>query len=105
MTGYAIREDGLGWRAIDSSDDVSDGEYFSTSAPPSPAHVISRRDIEEQRLRAYADPITGSDRYFAEASRMKAMGGSAADIDAATEAGIARAAEIAAMYPWPADPI
>lgn len=33
---YAIRNDGLGWRSINSESDVIDGEYFTTVAPPVP---------------------------------------------------------------------
>ncbi|MGN5147434.1 hypothetical protein [Aeromonas veronii] len=62
---------------------------------------LSRADVEVLRLRAYNDPITGSDRYFAEAARLTAMGAAAADIEAATAMGVARAEEIVTMYPWP----
>ena len=98
-SGFAIRNDHYGFRAVSSPDDVLANEYFSPV--PVTIHEPSRHELEHKRLIAYADPITGSDRYFAEASRLKAMGGAEADIVAATEAGIARAAEIAAMYPWP----
>lgn len=66
--------------------------------PPTPP---TREQIEGKRLRAYADPITGSDRHFAEAIRMQAMGADQAEIDAAKTAGAERYAEIQAEYPWP----
>ena len=69
--------------------------------PPPPAST--REQIEAQRLRAYADPLTGSDRYFAEAARLQVMGATAEEIDAAKAAGAARYAEIQAQYPWPDD--
>ena len=68
--------------------------------PPIPS--LTREQIEAQRLRAYADPLTGSDRYFAEASRLQAMGAAQEEIDAANAAGANRYAEIQGEYPWPA---
>lgn len=32
--GYAIRNDGLGWRAVDSESDLLDGEKYSAEQPP-----------------------------------------------------------------------
>lgn len=58
--------------------------------------------VETQRLAAYANPITGSDRHFAEAVRLDAMG----DTDGAETArsvGLARYDEIRSQYPWPDD--
>lgn len=68
--------------------------------PPSPA--TTREQIEALRLYAYADPLTGSDRYFAEAVRLRAMGADQAEIDVVDAAGAARYAEIQRTYPWPA---
>ena len=65
-----------------------------------PAPVpLSRDQIDMLRLLAFADPVTGSDRYFVEAL-------SSSDPDKADKAkalGNARRAEIQAMYPWPDD--
>lgn len=69
--------------------------------PPAPA-PLTRDQIESLRLKAYADPITGSDRYFAEASRLQAVGAAQEEIDAANAAGANRYAEIQNAYPWPA---
>lgn len=66
-----------------------------------PAKPLTREQIEALRLRAYADPLTGSDRYFAEASRLQAMGAAQEEIDAANAAGAKRYAEIQGEYPWP----
>lgn len=68
--------------------------------PPAPA-PLTREQIEAQRLRAYADPLTGSDRHFAEATRLQVMGGTAEEVDAAKASGATRYAEIQAEYPWP----
>ena len=59
------------------------------------------RVIEEMRKVAYADPQTGSDRHFAEASRLEAEGDTAVAEDARA-AGLARYEEIKASLPWPA---
>lgn len=32
--GYAIRDDGLGWRAVNSEADLLDGESYSEEQPP-----------------------------------------------------------------------
>ena len=66
-----------------------------------PAKPLTREQIAAQRLRAYADPITGSDRYFAEVARLQAMGAAQEEIDAANAAGVKRYAEIQGEYPWP----
>ena len=79
---------------------MTDAEVQAHLNPPSPAPT--REQIEAQRLRAYADPITGSDRYFAEAARLQAMGAAQEEIDAANAAGAKRYAEIQGEYPWPA---
>lgn len=52
------------------------------------------------RATAYADPQTGSDRHFAEAARKRAEDDTTGAA-AATQAGLARAAEIKAEYPLP----
>lgn len=67
--------------------------------PPSPP---SREQVEAARLRAYADPLTGSDRYFAEAQRESLLGNAEA-ADAAKALGMARFAEIQAENPWPTE--
>lgn len=95
--------DGLfyGW---DNSDDIpadhrqlTDAEIQERTKP----EPMTRQQVEQLRLTAYADPVTGSDRFFAEAARLQAMGGSADEIEAAHAAGAARYAETQAAYPWP----
>lgn len=58
----------------------------------------TREQIEALRLRSYADPLTGSDRYFAEAQRMQVM--NETGWEAVRAAGVARFEEIQAQYPW-----
>lgn len=60
----------------------------------------SRDEIDQLRLHAYADPITGSDRHFNEAIRMQAMGETG--WEAVRQRGITRFEEIQQQYPWPA---
>lgn len=69
-------------------------EHLSTPPP-------TRADIEALRQISYADPITGSDRFFAEAARAEAMGEPVDEVSRLKAAGVARAREIADMYPWP----
>jgi hypothetical protein len=70
---------------------------------PPPPPPLSREQVEASRLRAYADPLAGSDRYFAEAQRETLLGNAAA-ADAAKALGMARFAEIQADNPWPEEP-
>lgn len=91
--------------------DGSDDEFISADLVPmddaavalhlSPAAAApSRAMIEAERLRAYADPLTGSDRYFAEAQRETLLG-NAENAETAKRLGLERFAEIQAEYPWP----
>lgn len=59
---------------------------------------MTHEQVEVLRLRAYADPLTGSDRYFAEASRMEAMGEEG--WESVRNRGVVRYQEIQAEYPW-----
>lgn len=65
-------------------------------APPS----LTDADIERARLIAYADPITGSDRFKLEADAERLSGNEEA-AKAAEQKWLARRAEIAAQLPWP----
>ena len=67
--------------------------------PPTPP--LTSEQVEALRLTAYANPVTGSDRYFAEAARMQAMG--EAGYQDVQVAGVARYQQIQAEYPWPAE--
>jgi hypothetical protein len=75
-------------------------EEIEAHLNPAPA-ALTREQVEALRLQAYADPITGSDRHFAEANRLQVMGADQAEIDAAKSAGVARYTEIQEQYPWP----
>lgn len=75
----------------------AEGLPFLIDKPP-----LTRAEVESERLSAYADPITGSDRYFAEAQRESLLGNAEA-AEAAKALGMARFAEIQAENPWPAE--
>lgn len=86
-----------------------DGWLLMPCERPTPEHVAtrdgwaipatSRKDVEANRLRAYADPLTGSDRYFAEATRMQAVGED--DWEEVLAIGVARYQQIQSDNPWP----
>lgn len=99
---YAIRNDMQGFRAVNGPDDVGPHEFYSSepiTIVPLPA---TRAEVEAVRLRAYSDPITGSDRYFSEAQRESLLGNAQA-AEAAKALGLARFAQIQADNPWPAE--
>lgn len=77
------------------------GRPFLADPPPPAPLTIS--EIEQLRLRAYADPLTGSDRFFSEAARLQVMGAESSEIDSVKSLGAARYEEIQAQYPWPAE--
>ncbi|MGP5893650.1 hypothetical protein ACTXY8_22690 [Pseudomonas aeruginosa] len=79
---------------------MTEAEVQAHLNPPIPS--LTREQIEALRLRAYADPLTGSDRYFVEASRLQEIGAAQEEIDVAKAAGANRYAEIQNAYPWPA---
>lgn len=66
---------------------------------PEPPSIPTREEVETMRLRAYADPVTGSDRYFSEAARMQVMGD--AGWEQVRDQGIRRYAEIQNELAWP----
>ncbi|MEZ3136962.1 hypothetical protein ACBG90_19870 [Stutzerimonas kunmingensis] len=73
--------------------------WIDLPAPP----AMTRERVEIERLRAYADPVNGSDRYFAEAVRLQAMGATQAEVDAASSFGTSRYQQIQSELPWPAE--
>ena len=59
MSGYAIRKDKLGWRAVDGSGDVMDSEFFSSTPPEAaatqPVDVLASYEAAiEDRLDLFA---------------------------------------------------
>lgn len=109
-----IEHEVFGWIPFTASpDDVEEsgrliyaaimaGEHGEIAAyEPPPPKVYTREEIEVLRAKAYADPITGSDRMFSEASRMQLMGEEG--WESVRDAAIVRYNEIQAQYPWPAE--
>lgn len=75
-------------------------------SPPSASSLISptnKEDTEIKRLSAYANPVTGSDRYFAEAMSLQAEGfaASSTEVKETKAKGVARKSEIKSLYPYP----
>lgn len=92
---YETKEDREQFGSADMVDMTPEEIEAHLNPPVAPP---TREQVEALRLAAYADPVTGSDRYFAEAARMNAMGEAGAD--AVIAAGVARYEEIQAEYPW-----
>lgn len=76
------------------------GAHLEDRPPPPPP---TTEQVEALRLQAYADPLTGSDRHFAEAARLNTSGDTEGAATATT-AGQARYEEIRTENPWPVDP-
>lgn len=78
-----------------------DGKF---SLPSKKADTLTLEQAEELRLIAYAHPVTGIDRHFAEVLSLQAEGfaASSAEVKEAKARGLARKAEIQALYPYPA---
>ncbi|MFL1388076.1 hypothetical protein ACI77F_10390 [Pseudomonas tritici] len=74
------------------------GLIFKKPYPATSPVLPNREEIEAIRLRAYADPLTGSDRYFAEAKRMQFM--DEPNWEATRDLGIVRFEQIKAQFPW-----
>lgn len=93
---------------IPCSNSVKLGDEFingSFITPTIETVVADKSFIEAQRLIAYANPVTGSDRYFAEVLSLQAEGFAAtsAEVKEAKAKGLARKLEIQALYPWPVE--
>lgn len=73
---YAIRDDGLGWRAVGGPDDVGSDEFYSTTQPvPTPVTLVDiaaklcvqiDRDSDAARLRIAGDPLRAIEYQLAE---------------------------------------
>ena len=72
--------------------------HMNEAAEVQPHAEWAIQDAAIRRQRAYADPDTGSDRHFAKASRLRAIG-LTVQAEAEEAIGIARHAEIKEMYP------
>lgn len=94
------------WVMLSDNQEAKIGQMFKDGVFSNPVEVTASYSHEELiRLRqlAYADPITGSDRFFAEAmsiSHIPAMKKELADL---REKGLERQKEIKLMYPLSKD--
>lgn len=70
MSGYAIRNDGMGYRWVTGEDDLFENEHFSTTPPSSDPSVAIRKqisDLETQiTLRRLREAILGIDNGWLE---------------------------------------
>lgn len=62
---------------------------------------LTKGEVKLVRQHAYANPESGSDRMFAEVTRLSLMGGTASVIEAARQAGVDRYEEIRLQFPYP----
>lgn len=86
-----------GW--VQMKTERPEGNYIASDSGEWVLKVPGREEIEQLRLRAYADPLTGSDRHFNEAIRMQVMGEKGYEV--VRQRGISRFEEIQLQYPWP----
>ena len=96
MTGYAVKADGS-FRAVEDESWCVDGEVYQESQPEVVEPPV---DVERLRRLAYADPDTGSDRYFSEAMSLIAAGSAmdSAEVQALFTQGLAVKARIKEQY-------
>lgn len=78
----------------------SDEDGYPIAKEPE-KYFPTKEEVEKNRLFQYSNPITGSDRYFSEAMRLRVMGAPQKEIDAATAMGSERYAKIQEENPWP----
>jgi hypothetical protein len=77
---------------------MTEDEVFNHLNPKAPA--LTRAEVERNRLIAYSDPVTGSDRHFSEQAAKLSQGDEEGSIKA-EKLGAARRAEIQKENPWP----
>lgn len=92
---YAILSEGIA-RGLVVKPGVNGKPILADQEPNPPA---TTEDVNESRLRAYSNPLTGSDQLFSEASRMQIMGEDG--YESVLARAIARYSEIKDQYPWP----
>lgn len=99
VPGYAVKATGE-FRAVGDKSWCADDETFTTQQPEVLEPAI---DVEALRLVAYANPVTGSDRYLSEAASVVAAGGSWEDEDVKLlqAKALEVKASIQAQYPYP----
>ena len=79
---------------------ISEAEFNAIVADINKHVLPTKEQVEVERLSAYANPLTGSDRHFAEASRLEAVGDTEG-AEVARAVGLARYEEIRLQCPWP----
>lgn len=97
----------IGIVEISNGDDVGIGDTYLNNSfiKENPISHQSREDIESLRLLAYANPVSGSDRYFVEAISLQEEGFSfeSDEVRNVKTKGFQRKLEIQQQYPWPVE--
>lgn len=97
---FAFEEDGSQDHLIQSfMVRMTDDEVFNHLNPEAPA--LTRSEVERNRLIAYSDPVTGSDRYLSEQAAKLSQGDEEGALKA-EKLGMARRTQIQKENPWPA---
>lgn len=82
MSGYAVRNDGQGWRSVESPDDVKDNEWFEENSPPDPV------PLPRTQLELLNDASSKRDEYLAVAAIRIAPLQDAVDLGDATDSDV-----------------
>lgn len=84
-----------GWKYLN-------GEFIAPVIVVEP-EILTKEQVEQRRLVAYSNPISGCDRYFAEVMSLQAEGfaASSPEVKDTKNKGLSRKAEIKALYPYP----
>ncbi|SDR97161.1 virus tail fibre assembly protein, lambda gpK [Pseudomonas asplenii] len=64
MSGYAVRNDGQGWRSVNGSEDVSPDEWYTKENPPDPVLLPPTREelIEQANTKRDSLLVTAANR-------------------------------------------
>ena len=125
MMFYALIEDGVVRQVLETSEDIntlfhssmlwvgcdssvkpyqsySEGVFTDTVEKPQP---LTKEELESLRLLAYANPVSGCDRYFSEVMSLQAEGYdiTSLEVKEVRDKGLSRKAEIQALYPYPSE--
>lgn len=96
---YAIKDDLSAAVAVADEKDVPKGWYYADSLAELD-FPDTRQDVERRRLLAYADPISGSDRFMVEYQAEMLAGNDLAAAEAKAK-WLARREQIATENPYP----
>lgn len=99
---YAYESDGSQDAHItDGMVKITEAEMLKLTSPPPLTQEQQTEQVNQQRKRAYTDPLTGSDPLFSEAHRMQLMGETGWEV--VRDKAVARYKEIQEELPWPTE--